>query len=78
MKTISVAVSEADYEAFREAARREGRPIAQLLREAMAFYREQRLEQRLRLTELPVLVGHRAVGPLPERHEIYGEIFESS
>ena len=56
MKTISVSVSSADYEAFRRGSRRSKRPIAQLIREAMALYRTERLEQRNRLTELPVLV----------------------
>jgi hypothetical protein len=75
MKVISVSVSEVDYEAFRRAARRQGRPIAQLIREAMAEYRAARLPDRQPLTEVPVLVGHRPVGDLPTRDEIYDEVF---
>jgi hypothetical protein len=75
MKTISVSVSGEDYEAFRRGARRAKRPIAQLIREAMALYRQERLEEKSRLVELPVLVGHRPVSPPPGRAEVYEEIF---
>jgi len=43
MKTISLAVSETDYEAYRRASHAQHRPIAQLIREAMAFYRTEKL-----------------------------------
>jgi hypothetical protein len=75
MKAISVSVSKEDYEAFRRGSRRLKRPIAQLIREAMAVYREERLEDKPRLVELPVLVGHRPLSALPGRAEIYEEIF---
>lgn len=74
MKTISVAVSESDYEEFRKAAREQQRPIAQLIREAMAVYRAEHLERRSPLRELPVLAGHKPTGPLPSKEEIYDEI----
>jgi hypothetical protein len=74
MKTISVGVSEEDYEAFREAAMLGDRSIAQLIREAMALYREERLSRRTPLRRLRVLAGHRPVGSLPPRHEVYDEI----
>jgi hypothetical protein len=75
MKTISVAVSSSDYEAFREAAKKQQRSIAQLIREAMAFYREHELQERTPLRDLPVLPGHRLVGRLPSRDEIYEEMY---
>jgi len=74
MKTISVSVSKDDYEAFRRSARRGKRSIAQLIREAMALYRQEQLEEKSRLLELPVLVGHRPLSPLPGRAELYDEI----
>lgn len=74
MKTVSISVSEADYEVFREAAKESQRSIAQLVREAMAFYRQERLQPRTPLREVPVLPGHRLVGELPSRSEIYDEI----
>lgn len=75
MKTISVAVSDNDYEAFRRAARAQRRSIAQLIREAMAYYRTEKIVARSPLTDVPVLAGHRLVGRLPDRHEVYDEIF---
>jgi hypothetical protein len=77
VRTISLSVHEEDYEAFREAAARQNCSIARLVREAMAFYRAERLECRPRLTELPVLVGYRPLTPFPERAEIWDEIFSS-
>lgn len=74
MKTISLAVSESDYEAFRHAAARRGRSIAQLIREAMATYRAEHLPELSRLEDFPVLVGHRLVAPLPARDELWDEV----
>jgi hypothetical protein len=76
MRVISLTVSNSDYEAFREASKKQERSIAQLIREAMAFYREQKLQKRTPLSDLPVLAGHRLIGSLPGRDEIYNEIFE--
>lgn len=78
MKTISVGILKSDYEAFRQAAKEKGRSIAQLIREAMAFYREKKLETRPRLTELPVVPGPRPLGDLPSRGEIFDEIFDDN
>jgi hypothetical protein len=77
MKTISVSVSKADYEVFRRASKRLQRSIAQLIREAMSLYREERLEQKDRLLELPVVVGHRPLRALPTRAEVYDEMFDA-
>lgn len=76
MKTISVAILEPDYEAFRQAALTEGRPIAQLIREAMALYRREKLEISPRLTDLPVLPGPRPRRGMPTRAETYDEIYD--
>jgi len=72
--TVSVAVSKDDYDAFRRGARREKRSIAQLIRDAMALYRQERLEEKTRLVDLPVLVGHRPLRDLPSRAEIYEDM----
>jgi hypothetical protein len=77
MKVISVSVSEEDYDEFREAAASEGRPIAQLIRDAMTHYRKTVLTSKPRLENLPVLVGHAPQSALPTRNEIYEETFES-
>jgi hypothetical protein len=75
MKTISVSVSESDYEAFRQAAEQGDRSIAQLIREAMRLYRSERIEIRKPLRDLPVIPGHRQIRKLPRREEIYEEAF---
>jgi len=77
MKTISVSVSKEDYAAFRRGSKRLQRSIAQLIREAMSLYREQRLDEKSRLVSLPVLVGHRPLASLPTRAELYEEIFDA-
>ena len=75
MKTISLSVSESDYEAFREASKKQNRSIALLIREAMAEYRVSKLRERSRLMDVPALPGHRLIENLPSREEIYDEIF---
>jgi len=77
MKTISIAIPESDYEAFRKAAEVRDGTIEVLIREAIAVYREERLEDREPLRDLPVLSGHRLLGDLPSRSEVYDEIFGS-
>ena len=77
MRTISVAVSDEDYEKFREVAAESERSIAQLIRAAMAHYRATVLESRRPLVDLPVLAGHRPIGPTPSRGEVYDEVFDS-
>ena len=41
----------------------------------MSLYRSERLEAKGRLVELPALVGHRPLLPLPGRAELYEEIY---
>jgi len=77
MKTISVAVSESDYESFRHLARARGSSIAQLIRDAMSQFRREHLDERGPLRDVLVLVGHRHVAPLPDRSEIYDEALGS-
>ena len=76
MRTITVSLSERDYDAFRRAAKRQHRSMDQLIREAIALYRELRLAERTPLTELPILSGHRPLRALPARAEIHDQIFD--
>ncbi len=41
----------------------------------MAEYRASKLCEQSRLTDVPVLPGHRLIGNLPSREEIHDEIF---
>jgi hypothetical protein len=77
IKTISVAISESDYEAFRAAAKACDGSIAQLIRAAMSDYRARVLNEKTSLTDLPALAGHRPIRPLPSREEIYDEAFNA-
>jgi ribbon-helix-helix CopG family protein len=74
-ETISFSVSDDDYEAFRAASRDSARSIAELIREAMTFYRQEKLQPRTPLLELVVLPGHQPIGCLPSRAELQDEIF---
>lgn len=74
MKTISLSVSEEDYDAFRAYAKKHDRSIAELVREAMRLYRE-RLGSLSRLETLVVL-DSAPLEPLPSRAEFYDELGE--
>lgn len=66
MKTISLSVSENDYEAFRAESTRAGRSIASLIRDAMADYRES-LGGGRRLTRIRPFAGAKPIGEFPAR-----------
>jgi hypothetical protein len=46
MKTITISVSEPVYEEFQRAARSRGKPISELIREALEIYRLEHLRPR--------------------------------
>lgn len=71
MKTTSV-------ENLRKASTTQGRPIAQSIRDAMAFYPPERLEQRTPLRDVPTVVGRRPLTGLPDRDELYDEMFRGA
>jgi predicted CopG family antitoxin len=51
MKTITINVSEPVYAEFREASKAMGRPTSELIREAMEYYRKERLRPRRSLSD---------------------------
>ena len=53
MKPISVHVSEHDYEELKSMAARSGRPVAELIRRAMAEYLERERASGHSLLDLP-------------------------
>lgn len=74
MRTLHLTVTDSEYEAFRRAAEVAHRPMEQLLREAIAaFQHGPRVKAPLR--DLPVLPGHRPLGELPARADLYEEMF---
>lgn len=54
MKPISVHVSDQDYQSLKSLAARRGRPVAELVRDAMARYVEQERRSSVSILELPV------------------------
>jgi 16S rRNA U516 pseudouridylate synthase RsuA-like enzyme len=78
MKTITVNVSEPVYEEFRRASKSQGRPTAELIREAMESYRRQHLRSRGDLRSLrPRSLGE-VLKPLSRRDDLLSEMLEDS
>lgn len=75
MRTISLAVSEKNYELFRERAQAENRSIASLIRDAMSDYlvREAAADHPAGTVDEVV----RRVLPGPGRFNIYAEVREA-
>ena len=74
MRTLHLTITDSEYEAFRRAAEVAHRPMEQLLREAIAALQPgTRAKNPLRA--LPVLPGHRPLGELPSRADLYEEMF---
>ena len=71
MRTISVAVSEKNYELFRERAQAEDRSIASLIRDAMAAYVGKGVPATSTEGAAPALL------PGPGRYRIYAEVEEA-
>lgn len=75
MRTISVNVAEPAYEELKALAERDGRPVAELLRQSMAEYLERRRRGNLSAFELephnsgPLLAGW-------TRDELVDEVLE--
>jgi hypothetical protein len=76
MKTISVNISEPVYKDFVEHARKTDRTAAELIREAMELFRDQRIRPRTSIAGLkPVNLG-KTLRPLTRRDDILGEMLK--
>jgi len=53
MKLISIKVSEKAYARFREYANRRGRAVAEVIREAMDYYIDNRIDASTELRRMP-------------------------
>jgi hypothetical protein len=76
MKTISVNVSQPVYEDFRQHAHRTDRTAAELIREAMELFRNQRIRPRTSLAALRPLNLGKTLKPLSIRDDLLGEMLE--
>ncbi len=74
MKTITVNVSEPVYRAFQQYAREHDRTAAELIREALAVYSEQRLQPRKSLRELQPLSLGKVLRPLRSGDDLLEEM----
>lgn len=73
-KPISVHVDEADYEELKGMAGRQGRPVAELVREAMAEYVVRERRTGTRFTDIPPKSLGRSLRPWT-REELYDEMY---
>jgi hypothetical protein len=76
MKTISVNVSEPVYQDFLEHAHRTDRTAAELIREAMDLFRNQRIRPRTSLAALKPLNLGKTLRPLSSRDDLLGEMLK--
>jgi Arc/MetJ-type ribon-helix-helix transcriptional regulator len=76
MKTISVNISEPVYKDFIEHARRTDRTAAELIREAMELFRDQRIRPRTSIATLRPLNLGRTLRPLTRRDDLLGEMLK--
>lgn len=78
MRTITLSVPELVYEEFREHARKTERKTAELIREAMELYRQERIQ---RLTSLkdrqPTSVGG-PIRALVSKDDLLGRMLDDS
>ena len=74
MKTISVNISEPVYEDFIKHARRTDRPAAELIREAMELFRNQRIRPRTSVGSMKPLDLGKTLRPLTSRDDLLGEM----
>ncbi|HUP41570.1 MAG TPA: ribbon-helix-helix domain-containing protein [Thermoanaerobaculia bacterium] len=73
-KPISVHVDEQDYEELKEMAGRRGRPVAELVREAMAEYVVRERSAGTRFSDIPPRSLGRPLRPWT-RNELYEEMY---
>jgi hypothetical protein len=74
MKTITINVSEPVYEDFRRASTAQGRPTAELIREAMESYRRQQLRPRSDLRSFRPRSLGKPLRPLRRRDDLLSEM----
>jgi ribbon-helix-helix CopG family protein len=76
MKTITINVSEPVYEEFRRASERQGRPTAELIREAMESYRRQQLRPPRDLRSFRARSLGKVKRPLTRKDDLLAEMLE--
>ena len=77
MKTISVNVSEPVYEDFMEYARKQDRTAAELIREAMEQFRNERIKGQKSLRELKPLKLGKPLRDLSKKDDLLEEMLDA-
>ncbi len=77
MKTITVNVSEPVYRAFQEHARHSDRTTSELIREAMALYRDQCIRSRQSLRDLQPMSLGKVLRPLSADDDLLAEMLDA-
>ena len=78
MKTITVNVSEPVYEEFQRHARKTDRKAAELIREAMELYRQERMQRKTSLRDRrPASVGG-PITPITAEDDILGGMLDDA
>jgi hypothetical protein len=77
MRTLRLTLTDSEYEAFQRAADAAHRPMRQLLHEMIAGFQRETVNRKSPLRDLPVLQGHRPLGDLPSRADLYEEMFSA-
>ncbi|MCG8458276.1 MAG: ribbon-helix-helix domain-containing protein [Holophagales bacterium] len=75
MKPISVYVAEEDYRSFKALAARRGKPVAELIRQAMAAFLERERPEGRPLGEIPPHPSGRLLRGWT-REELFDEMLE--
>jgi hypothetical protein len=78
MKLISVNVSEPVYRDFQDYAKRTDRTTAALIREAMEWYRHERIRPRKSVLDLKPLNLGKVLRPLKREDDLLGEMLNDS
>ena len=76
MRTITINVSEPVYEEFRRASKSQGRPTAELIREAMESYRRLHLRSRGDLRRFRPRSLGKVLKPLSRRDDLLAEMLD--
>jgi hypothetical protein len=77
MSTITVDIPDPVYRDFQDYAKRLDRPAAELVREAMELYREQKIAPKhRRLSDMPTVSVGEILKPLGPDDDLLGEMLE--
>lgn len=78
MKQITINVSEPVYRIFQEYAHEKDRTTSEIIREAMEFYKSEKIEKKASIRDLEPLSVGKILKPLEGREGIVEEMFNET